>query len=164
MDPTAWSFAGFNWLGLAAALVANVVIGFLWYSKWSPTGKIWMRDQGLDPATMPKPPAKEMATSMILMLVGAFLLMFVLAHDYWVYQDAYRNTATHGKADYSLSPMDGVMGGVFTWLGFMVPVNLNRVAFERQKWPVYFVNVGYYLVTLVVAGLLLATVGKFTNP
>lgn len=150
-----------NWLGLGLALLANMVIGFAWYAKWSPTGRIWMRHMGMDPDNMPPPPAKMMAMSMTLMVIGAFLMMFVFTHNFWVYQDAYQNTATGGTAGANLSVMDGVMGGVFTWLGFIVPLNLNAVAFENKPWSLFWVNAGYYLVTLVVAGILLTTVGSF---
>ena len=157
------SFSGMNWIGLGAAFVANLVIGFVWYAPWFPTGAVWIRSQGMDPKDMPKAPAGAMVKSMLLgMLIGPLLMLFVFTHNFWVYQDAFRNTATGGKVGYKLSLMDGIAGGVFTWLGFMVPLHLNSVAFERKPWSLFFVNAGYYLVTLVVAGILLVTVGKFS--
>jgi len=164
MDPNSFSFAGMNWLGLVVALVANVAIGIVWYAKWSPTGRIWMRSQGMDPDTLAPPPTKVMVMSMLLMIVGAFFMMFVFTHNFWVYQDAYRNEKTGGSMGNHLQPMDGVMGGLFTWLGFIVPLHFNQIAFERKSWQLFWVNAGYYLVTLVVAGLILATVGSFGNP
>jgi hypothetical protein len=159
MDPATFDFSLFNWLGFALAIVANIILGFIWYAPWFPTGKVWLRHQGLDPSNMPKMKGAAMAMSMVLMLVGAVLMMFVFAHTNGVYLDAFRNTATGGRAGYHLSVMDGVMGGFFTWLGFIVPLNLNAVAFERKPWGLFFVNAGYYLVTLVLAGILIATVG-----
>lgn len=159
MDPAAVDFSGLNWIGLLVALVALMVLGFVWYAPWFPTGKKWVMLQGMDPKNMPKAPGGQMAMSMVLMVIGSFLMMFVFAHDFWVYQDAFRNTATGGTADYKLSVMDGVMGGVFTWLGFIVPLNLNSVAFDRKPWSLFFINAGYYLVGLVVAGIILVTVG-----
>jgi hypothetical protein len=165
MDPASASFSGMNWLGLGLAFVANLVIGFIWYAPWFPTGAAWVRMQGMDPKNMPKAPGGEMAKSMVLgMLIGPLLMLFVFTHNFWVYLDAFRNTATGGKAGYKLSIMDGIMGGVFTWLGFIVPLNLNSVAFDRKPWKLFFINTGYYLITLVVAGILLVTVGKFTLP
>lgn len=159
MDPTKMDFSLFNWLGFALAILAAIVIGFVWYAKWFPTGKAWMRYQGMDPDSMPRPPAGAMAVSMLLMLAGTFLMMFVFTHTNGVYLDAFRNPATGGQAGYRLSAMDGVMGGLFTWLGFIVPLNLNQVAFERKPWGLFWINAGHYLVVLVVAGLLIATVG-----
>jgi hypothetical protein len=159
MDPSAMDFSNFNWLGFGLSLLFFIVLGFVWYAAWSPTGKVWMRHQGLDPANMPKPPAAEMAKAMALMLLGSFLMMFVFAHTNAVYLDAFRNTATGGTTGYRLTAMDGIVGGFFTWLGFIVPIHLNGVAFERKPWSLFLVNAGYYLVGLVVAGILIATVG-----
>lgn len=159
MDPAAMDFSNFNWLGFGLSLLFFIVLGFAWYAPWSPTGKVWMRHQGLDPASPPKPRGGEMAKAMVLMLLGSLLMMFVFAHTNAVYLDAFRNTATGGEAGYRLSVLDGVVGGFFTWLGFIVPVQLNNVAFERKPWSLFWVNAGYYGVALVVAGILIATVG-----
>jgi len=150
-------------LGLGLAFVANLVIGFIWYAPWFPIGAAWVRMQGMDPKNMPKAPGGQMAMSMVLgMLIGPLLMLFVFTHDFWVYLDAFNNVKTGGTDGYKLKLMDGVMGGVFTWLGFIVPLNLNSVAFDRKPWKLFFINTGYYLITLVVAGILLVTVGKFT--
>ncbi|HUR64187.1 MAG TPA: DUF1761 domain-containing protein [Candidatus Thermoplasmatota archaeon] len=159
MDPAAFDFSLFNWVGFVLAIVANMVIGFVWYAPWFPTGKVWLRDQGMDPSNMPKMKGAQMAVPMVLMVIGATLMMFVFAHTNGVYLDAFRNTASGGRAGYHLSVMDGIMGGFFTWLGFVVPLNLNAVAFDRKPWSTFFVNAGYYLVALLVAGILIVTVG-----
>lgn len=163
MDPNSMSFDGMNWLGLGLAMLCNIVIGFVWYAKWFPTGRAWMRHMGMDPDRMEKPRGGAMAASMGMMLIGTFLLWFVITHDFWVYKDAYQNVATGGKLTNNLSIMDGVMAGVFTTLGFVVPFNLNRVAFERMKWGLFGINVGYYFVTLVLGGIILVSVGSFNT-
>ncbi|MEA3191485.1 MAG: hypothetical protein QOD77_2067 [Thermoplasmata archaeon] len=152
------SFDNFNWLAFGLAILFNIVLGFVWYAKFSPTGRIWMRHQGMDPDNMPKPAGAAMAMSMGLMLVGVALMMFVFTHTNAVYQDAFSNLATGGKARYQLTVMDGLIGGFFTWLGFIVPVQLNAIAFERKPWSLFFVNAGYYLVALLAAGLFIALV------
>src|SRR4051794_20661828 len=106
MNPTSFSFSGMSWLGLVLALLANIVIGFVWYAKWSPMGKVWMRDMNIPMDA--KPNGAQMAKGLILMVVGSFLIMFVFAHTFWVYQDADRNVATGGVAGYKLTVMDGL--------------------------------------------------------
>lgn len=157
MDPAVFDLSAFPWLGLALAILANVVIGFLWYAAWSPTGKVWIRETKMDVNT--KIPAATMAVSMGLMLLGALFMMFVFTNTMTVYKDAFRNTATGGIAGYDLTALDGAFGGFMTWLGFIVPLGFNRISFERGSWSLFWVNSGYYLVTLVVAGVLIATVG-----
>lgn len=152
------NFGDLNWLAIGLSVLAMMVLGFVWYAPWFPTGKVWMRWMGMDPKNAPKPPGGKMAVSMILMVLGSFLMMFVFAHTNMVYEDAFRNEDTGGEAGFDLRLMDTLTGAAFTWLGFIVPLGLNGVAFENKPWSVFFVNVGYYLVGLLVAGVLLATV------
>ena len=159
MDPNAVNFGELNWLAIGLSVLAMMVLGFVWYAAWFPTGKIWLRHMGLDPNNMPKPAGGQMALSIGLMVIGAFLMMFVFAHTNMIYQDAFRNTATGGTAGFELRLSDTLTGAFFTWLGFIVPLNLNAVAFENKPWSIFFVNAGFYLVGLLVAGTLLATVG-----
>ncbi|HEX2066088.1 MAG TPA: hypothetical protein VHI93_04675, partial [Candidatus Thermoplasmatota archaeon] len=100
MNPSAIDFSLFNWLGFSLAVLANILIGFVWYAPFSPTGKVWLRHQGLDPATMPRPAGGQMAMSMVLMLVGVAAMMFVFAHTNAVYLDAFRNAASGGLPGY----------------------------------------------------------------
>lgn len=148
-----------NWLGLGLAVVCNIVVGMVWYAPWFPTGKAWMRHMGYGPDHKPS----GVGMAMALMLVGTVLLWFVITHDFWVYKDAYQNPLTGGSPTNDLRIMDGVLAGVFITLGFIVPLNLNRVAFEKMKWGLFGVNVGYYFVTLVLGGIILTTVGTFNT-
>ena len=157
MDPSAWP--DINWLGMAAAIAFSMVLGFIWFNPKTPMGKVWVRGQGLDPGHMPKPPGGKMAQSMIIMVVGTFLTWFVFAHTFAVYQDAYRNVETGGTDGYELSLMDGFFGGLFTWLGFFLPLNLGAVAWDNKPWSFALVTTAYYFVTLVAGGLLLTLVG-----
>ncbi len=161
MGPNSMSFSGMNWLGLGLAVLFNMILGFVWYAKFTPTGRVWMREMKIPMDA--KPTGGQMAKGLILMVIGAFLLMFVFSHNFWVYQDAYRNVATGGAATYRLSLMDGIMGGLFTWLGFFVPQHWSGVAWEGKSWSLFFVQAGYSLVTMVVAGILLVTVGTFSS-
>ena len=137
-----------NWIAVVIAMVVNIVLGFLWYSPKLPTGKIWMRGVGLSEDHKPTP--KQLGVAMTLMVLGSFFMMFVFHHTNLAYRDAYRLD----EAAYSLTILDGVMGAVFTWLGFYVPVLWGSVAWENKPWSLFFVNAGYYLVTLLIAGVI----------
>jgi hypothetical protein len=157
VDPTTFSFADLNWLGLGLAVLANMLIGFVWYLPSLPTGRIWARDMGMRTDMQPTPGI--LARGLALGLVSAFLLMFVFAHTNMAYEDAFRNEATGGTAGYELTVADGLTAALFTWLGFFVPVQLTSVAWEGRPWSLFAVNAGYWLVTLLAAGVLLTTVG-----
>ena len=93
------------------------------------------------------------------MVVGSFLTWFVFAHTFAVYEDSFRNAATGGDPTYDMSVMDGIMGGLFTWMGFFLPLNLGAVAWDRKPWSFALVTTAYYLVMLVVGGVLLTVIG-----
>lgn len=145
-------FSDLNWIALLAAMVASVVLGFLWYSPKLPTGRIWMRDMKLPLDHKPTP--KQMATGMTLMVIGTFLLMFVLMHVFVAFRDAYR---LDGERLDGIDLMDGFQGAFFTWLGFFVPVGFSSVAWEGRPWSLFFVNTSYHFVNLLVAGLVFAS-------
>lgn len=158
MDPDAFDLSSLPWLAIGLSFAAMVALGFLWYAPFTPTGKLWMRAKGLDPANLPAPPQGALAVSLLLMVVGSFLMMFVFAHTNMAYEDAFRNAATGGAPGYELRLSDTMTGAFLTWLGFIVPVQLNAVAFDRKPWSLFAVDGGYYLAALLVAGALLALV------
>lgn len=145
-------FSDLNWVALLIGMASNVVLGFLWYAAKGPTGRIWMREMKL-PADL-KPSPKQMMTSLVLMVVGTFLLLFVLMHVFLAFRDAYRLDGA--RLGDGLEMGDGFQGAIFTWLGFFVPIGLSTVAWEGKSWTLFFVNQGYYLVSLLVVGSIFA--------
>lgn len=145
-------FSDINWIALGIAIVINIVLGFLWYAPKLPTGKIWMRETKMDPNH--KPTAKQMTVAMILMIVGSFFMLFVFQHTFIAYQDA-ADLDEEGTG-HKLTIVEGVMGAFFTWLGFFVPVLWSGIAWEGKSWSLFFVQSGYYLVTLLIAGVIYA--------
>ena len=136
-----------NWFAIAAAMAAAVVIGFLWYGPL--LGKAWMTEIGI-PADH-KPDPKIMRRGMILMVIGAFLTVTVLAHSIEVWR----------PSSWNLSPDQphatyGFFGAFFPWLGFYVPLLFNSVAWENRSWKLFGINAGYHLVALLAAAMILA--------
>lgn len=41
------------------------------------------------------------------------------------------------------------------WLGFIATVNLGSVLWEDKSWKLYAINVGYYLVTLLIGAVII---------
>ena len=55
-----------------------------------------------------------------------------------------------------MSPMANVMSAVgFTWVGFYLPGDLSRVAWEKASWKLFAINTGYHFAMLLVAALIL---------
>ncbi len=134
-----------NYLALLACAVASMVLGSLWYGPLF--GKPWMKEMGISkPDTMDAKMKKEMNKSYSLMFVGSLVMAYVLAHSL-VFASTYLKVEGVSA---------GVMAGFWSWLGFIAPVTLGSVLWERKSWKLWMLNNGYQLVNICVAGVILA--------
>ena len=131
-------------VAVLVAVVANFILGFLWYTPLF--GNAWAKEMGFDMSV--KPPGSVMARGLIFMVIGNFLLAYVFAHNIgaWSFVPGME----------SMSPaMKVVNSTVFTWLGFFVPGDLSRVAWEKHSWKLFGINTGYHFVMLLIASIIL---------
>ncbi len=133
-----------NYLAVLIAAVVNMVLGFLWYGPLF--GKQWMQLSGFTKESMDKAKAKGMNKNYAIMTLGSLLMAYVLSHSL-VFASTY--TQTFGAAA-------GLMAGFWTWLGFVAPVTVSSVLWDAKPWKLWFLNAGYYLVGLLVMGLILS--------
>lgn len=133
---------------VAIAVFANFFLGFIWYTPLF--GKTWALEMGLDPEQ--KPSGTIMARGMVFMLVGNFLMAWVLGHNMAAY-----NPVTWGLSSGEMNPLPiATMAAFFTWLGFYLPVDIGVVAWEGKSWKLFFINTSYHFLMLFVAANLLA--------
>ena len=130
-----------NWLAVLVAAISNMVLGFLWYGPFF--GKQWIKLEGWTKADMEKAQKEGMSKTYALTFVGAIVMAYVL------------NVVLNNSS--AVDYMSGAMVGFWVWLGFTVPVLMNEVLFGRKLWQVFYINVGYYLVSLMVMGAILAS-------
>jgi hypothetical protein len=134
-----------NYLAVVVAAVASMVIGGLWYGPLF--GRQWMAFMGYTPEQCASPEMKAAAKkSYAIMFVGSLVMAYVLAFSIALADIALQ---TSGLSS-------GLMGGFWNWLGFVAPVLLGAVLWERKPWKLFFLNAAYYLVTLLVMGVILA--------
>ena len=135
---------GTAWIEIAVAFVAYYLVSFLW---WGPLfGRMWGRQVGMDMTE--RPDGKTMGIALLLQAVGTFLLAYVLWHVMVAFTvDLDTGMMTNPTV---AAAMQGVF---FTWLGFFVPVQLGRVAWEKSSWTLFGINAGGHLVGLVAMGL-----------
>ena len=133
-----------NYLAVLAAAVLSMAIGALWYGPLF--GKKWQELLGMTKEKLEQAKAKGVAKSYALMFVGSLLMSYVLDHAL-IFASAYLKTSGVGA---------GVEVGIFNLLGFIAPVTLGVVLWEGKSWKLWLINNGYYLVTLVLMGILLA--------
>src|SRR5581483_7963292 len=110
-----------NWLAILVSIVASFAIGGVWYGPLF--GKVWSKAMGFTD----KPSGAEIAKGSVINVIGLFLMAFVLAHDVQVWRPSSWGLAPDGPAH-----VYGFFGGMFIWLGFVVPILLNGPAFERK--------------------------------
>lgn len=125
------------WAVLVGAVVA-MILGFIWYGPLF--GKKWAKLSGLSMDKM-----KPNPVHMGIMALGALLMSFVLSHAI-IFASAYlKETGVSA----------GLMGALWNWLGFVAPVTIGVVLWEGKSWHLWFINAGYYLVSLILMSLVL---------
>ncbi|MCB9236958.1 MAG: DUF1761 domain-containing protein [Flammeovirgaceae bacterium] len=134
-----------NYLAILVAVVANFILGFLWYTPLF--GKAWAKEMGFD--TSVKPSGGEMAKGMVFMVVGNFLMAYVFAHNMvaWSFVPGMDQMPKVGSV---------MNSAIFTWLGFYLPVDIGIVTWEKRSWKLFGINTGYHLAMLLVAATILA--------
>ncbi|MBT8400283.1 MAG: DUF1761 domain-containing protein [Rhodothermia bacterium] len=136
-----------NYLAIIVCVVVAMPIGFLWFGPL--LGKPWARHMGME--DMEQPGGAEMTKSMALFALGNFLIALVLAHSIEAWQPSTWNYGPDGSpAGYALN------AAIWTWIGFFVPLQIGRVAWEKKKWGLVLINSSFDLVRLLVFGFILA--------
>lgn len=136
-----------NYLAVIVCVVVAMPLGFLWFGPLF--GKPWARHMGME--EMAQPGGAQMAKSMALFAIGSFLIAFVLAHSIEVWQPSTWNYGPDGSpASYALG------AAIWTWVGFFVPLQIGRVAWEQKSWGLVLINSSFDLVRLLVFGFILA--------
>ena len=130
-----------NPLAVLVAALIPMIIGSVWYGPLF--GEKWMALEGKteDELRATFNPMKSYGVTFIFAIVMAFVLTHVL--NAW--EDAYSVTGL----------MAGIQGGFWMWLGFVVSIGWQQVAFSGQKTPLWTLNMLYNLVTLMAMGALL---------
>jgi len=130
-----------NYLAVFIAAIAAMVVGYLWYGPLF--GRQWRHLMGVTKEGMSQ---KFMTQTYTIMFISVLVMAGVLAHN-----------LVFGSAFLNLSGVTaGIQVGFWNWLGFVVPVSLGTVLWERKPWKLWFINAGYYLVVMVKMGIILA--------
>lgn len=119
---------------LAIAALASSIIGSAWYMPLF--GKIWRKEMGI--ADTQSGSKKQMYISMSVQFIADMISVFVVVLI----------SMFSGFSPLVVAPI--------VWLGFIVPVMLGSVFYERRSWTLFAINAGYRLVALVaMAGVLM---------
>lgn len=130
-----------NWIGIILAGISNMVVGYIWYGPLF--GKPWAKFIGMpkmDSAAAKKEMPKLYGMMFAATLVTAFVLQML-------------NVKTG-----SIGAVAGGMVGFWAWLGFVAPIKFGDVLWAKKPMNLYYIEAGYQLVALVVAGAILGIV------
>ena len=130
-----------NYSAIFVCGIINMALGMLWYGPLF--RKPWAKMMGLEctEAKM-KEMQKKAMPAYVASFVGALVMAYVLSHfiDY-----AMAKTAA-----------DGAQAGFWAWLGFVAPASLANNMFGGKNIKLWFIDAGYYLVSLLIFGAVLA--------
>jgi hypothetical protein len=126
-----------NYLAVLVAALVNYFIGAIWYGALF-SGS-WKKLSGI-------PDMKPTPSSMIFGIIGALVMSYVLAHAIF-FANAFMKTGALAG---------GLMCGFFNWIGFIAPVTLGVVIYEKKSWKLWVLNNGYWLISLLVMGGILS--------
>jgi hypothetical protein len=125
-----------HWALLVSALILWL-LGAMWYSP-ALFAKPWMAALGIVPGGQ----MKGLAAGMISSFIGDLLAAFVLLHIVlWSGADSY---------------LTGAFVGFICWLGFFVATQFPQGIYESRPPRLFIINAGYWLVSLLIIGGLLA--------
>lgn len=135
-----------NYWAVLVSAFAFFAIGALWYNDIL-FGKAWRESMGKTEADFEKEKANtNMAKSFGLMFLGSLLMAFVTAHLVDLMAVVYPNAS-----NFKL----GLMTGFWVWLGYIASYVLTAISFEDRPWKYYFINTGYWLVGVLIMGVIL---------
>lgn len=128
-----------NYVTVLVCTVIFMIIGMLWYSK-ALFGDTWMKLLGKKKEDINK---KEAPKMYLITFVAAFIMNLVLAHIIWY-------------AKVIGSPLLGAKTGFYAWIGFVATTTKINAMFEGKPFNLVAINAGYFLVTLLISGAILA--------
>ncbi len=128
-----------NWPAIIIAAVVPMVVGALWYSPMV-FAKKWMALIGKTEEEIKKGanPAAMYGVSFVAALVMAYVMNYFVHHTM------------------SLTFIQGMKIGFALWLGLVVTTNLATVTFEFRPKGLYYMNMAYNLVCMLIMGGILA--------
>ncbi len=124
-----------NWLAILVAVIANMVIGAVWYGVFA---NPWLKGIG---KTREEIQESQSWKPYVVAVLNSVLMAFVLANVLaWI-------------DDYSL--VNGLLAGGIVWIGFTGFTFAANYSFEGRSPVMWLINSGPYLVGLLVMGAIL---------
>jgi Protein of unknown function (DUF1761) len=168
-------FMAINFMALFAAALVPMIIGFIWYHP-KVLGTIWQQQAGVSDDKL-----KTANMPLMLGLSFVFALLLAMGMNVIAYHDAFVHGALYYVINGASEPPAGSEAA--KWLdyyttnlsatcrtfkhgaahGFLIagifvvlPTIATSAIFERKSWKYILVNAGYWIVTLILMGGIIA--------
>ncbi|MFI5251002.1 MAG: DUF1761 domain-containing protein [Bacteroidota bacterium] len=126
-----------NYLAVFVAALASYIIATIWYGFIF--SALWKKLTGITEM-------KPVPVNMVIVFIGSFVMSYVLLHS-----------IVFGNAYVKMSGIPGgLMGGFFNWLGFIAPVTMTNVIYEKRPWKLWLLDNSFWLISLLVMGAILS--------
>lgn len=134
-----------DYLSILVATVAAFAVGALWYGPLF--GRRWRLLMNFSEGHMGASEGAATGPGMPLAsaMVGGFIATFFLVWALNFLLEAFSITTISGALAISL----------LVSIGFIATTMANSVFYERRSWGLYLINLGHYIVALIVASLVL---------
>lgn len=142
-----------GWIEIGVGFAAYFILSFLW---WGPLmGGKWGKEMGINMDE--KPDSATFAKAMGLQVLSTFLIAYVLWHTMMAFTMDTATASPGNTPGYIDMDVGTAMVGVFfTWIGFFVPMQLGRVAWEKASWTLFGINSAGHFIGLAGMGLAFA--------
>lgn len=135
-----------NYMAIAVAAVANMVLGSLWFGPLF--GKQWMAASGITRERMEEAKKRGMAANYVLMFIGSLFTAYILSHIV-IFAHAYPYLEIPNM-------WLGLSAGFLSWVGFVAPVTIGVVLWDGKSWMHWLITYSFHLAGLLIMALILA--------
>lgn len=133
-----------NYWAVLAAMASSMVVGSIWYAQ-AVFGKTWAKLAKIDISKNKGSAAKPIIITIVVSLVTAY----VLAHVTYLSNQFFQNSFLQ----------DALMTSFWMWLGFTAARFITHDAFESRPYGLTMLNVAHELVTFLLMGLIIGSIG-----
>jgi hypothetical protein len=130
-----------NYLAVLVGGIITMALGAFWYSP-AGFGTLWQKLSGVTDEKIAQAKQGGMGKLYAANFVAALVMAFVLAHVVVAFE--------------ATTVPQGMQAGFWIWLGFIATTMLGTVLWDGKPFKLYAINAGYYFVSLLIVGSLLA--------
>jgi hypothetical protein len=136
------AFAGINYLAVILAAIASWLVGAGWYTLLA---RPWMIALGKTKSELMDPSGARSPVPFIVAFVAQLVMAWVLA-----------GIVGHLGA---VTLINGLVSGLFAWLGFVITTLAVNYSFARQQIMLTLIDGGHWLFALLIQGAVIGIFG-----